>query len=129
MESLGGPEYAAMVTEQDGNNLVFENCKDAEVEAACQDGLMVELQVNKIQKKPMRFGFPSPKYCLISLNLFFKRGFEALLCPGLKRLLSPDNTFFIHAHILDKNKNRFSLFNIDYRLYSAMQIIPPENIA
>jgi len=44
IELHGGPEYAAIVTNQDGNNLVFENRDDAEAEAAdCQDGLIVEL--------------------------------------------------------------------------------------
>jgi hypothetical protein len=44
IELHGGPEYAIIVTDQDGNNLVFENRNDAEAEAAdCQDGLIVEL--------------------------------------------------------------------------------------
>jgi hypothetical protein len=44
IEKHGGPEYAIIVTDQDGNNLVFENRKDAEAEASdCQDGLIVEI--------------------------------------------------------------------------------------
>jgi hypothetical protein len=44
IETHGGAEYAAIVTNQDGNNLVFESRDDAEAEAAdCQDGLIVEL--------------------------------------------------------------------------------------
>ena len=44
LELHGGPEYAAIVTDQDGNNLVFEDRDKAEAEAAdCQDGLIVEL--------------------------------------------------------------------------------------
>ena len=44
IETHGGPEYAIIVTDQDGNNLVFDNREDAEAEAAdCQDGLVVEL--------------------------------------------------------------------------------------
>jgi len=44
IETHGGAEYAIIVTDKDGNNLVFENLKDAETEAAdCQDGLIVEL--------------------------------------------------------------------------------------
>jgi len=44
LELHGGPEYAAIVTDENGNNRVFEKRKDAEVEAAdCQDGLIVEL--------------------------------------------------------------------------------------
>jgi hypothetical protein len=40
----GGPEYAIIVTDQGGNNLVFENRDNAEAEAPdCQDGLIVEL--------------------------------------------------------------------------------------
>jgi len=44
IELHGGPEYAIIVTNQDGNNLVFETREEAETEAAdCQDGLIVEL--------------------------------------------------------------------------------------
>ena len=44
IETHGGPEYAIIVTDEDGNNRVFENREDAEAEAAdCQDGLLVEL--------------------------------------------------------------------------------------
>jgi hypothetical protein len=44
LELHGGPEYAAIVTDVDGNNRVFENRKDAEAESAdCQDGFIVEL--------------------------------------------------------------------------------------
>lgn len=44
IETHGGPEYAIIVTDQDGNNLVFDNREDAEAEAAdCQDGLVIEL--------------------------------------------------------------------------------------
>ena len=44
IECHGGAEYAAICTDENGNNLVFENRKDAEAEAAdCQDGLIVEL--------------------------------------------------------------------------------------
>jgi hypothetical protein len=44
IETFGGAEYATIVTDQDGNNLVFENREDAEAEAAdCQDGMIVEL--------------------------------------------------------------------------------------
>jgi hypothetical protein len=44
IERFGGPEYAIIATDNDGNNLVFENRAEAEQEAAdCQDGLVVEL--------------------------------------------------------------------------------------
>jgi hypothetical protein len=44
IETHGGPDYAIIVTDQDGNNLVFDNRFEAEAEAAdCQDGLIVEL--------------------------------------------------------------------------------------
>jgi len=44
IETFGGPGYAAICTDTDGNNLVFEKREDAELEAAdCQDGLIVEL--------------------------------------------------------------------------------------
>jgi hypothetical protein len=43
IETFGGPEYATICMDTDGNNLVFENREDAEAEAAdCQDGLIVE---------------------------------------------------------------------------------------
>ncbi len=44
IEMLGGPEYATIVTDQEGNNLVFDNQEDAEKEAGnCQDGLIIEV--------------------------------------------------------------------------------------
>jgi hypothetical protein len=44
IETHGGPEYAIIVTDEQGNNLVFENRENAEAEASdCQDGLIVEL--------------------------------------------------------------------------------------
>ncbi|WP_419699044.1 hypothetical protein [Mucilaginibacter sp. NFX135] len=44
LEMHGGAEYAAICTDADGNNLVFDNRPQAEAEAAdCQDGLIVEL--------------------------------------------------------------------------------------
>jgi hypothetical protein len=44
IELHGGPAYAIIVTDQDGNNLVFETRAEAETEAAdCQNGLIVEL--------------------------------------------------------------------------------------
>lgn len=44
IETHGGPEYAIIVTDTNGNNLVFEAQEEAEKEAAdCQDGLIVEL--------------------------------------------------------------------------------------
>jgi len=44
LELHGGPEYAAIVTDEDGNNRVFDNREDAEAEADdCQDGLVIDL--------------------------------------------------------------------------------------
>ena len=44
LEIHGGPEYATICTDTDGNTLVFDNRKDAEAEASeCQDGLIVEI--------------------------------------------------------------------------------------
>ncbi len=44
IETHGGPEYAAIVTDTDGNNKVFDLLQDAEQEAAdCQDGIVVPL--------------------------------------------------------------------------------------
>jgi hypothetical protein len=44
IETFGGPEYAIIVTDTNGNNLVFENREEAGQEAVnCQDGLIVEL--------------------------------------------------------------------------------------
>lgn len=44
IEMFGGPEYAIIVTDQSGNNFIFEMQDEAEKEAAnCQDGLVVDL--------------------------------------------------------------------------------------
>lgn len=44
IEMFGGPEYAIIATDTNGNNLVFETLEEAENEANdCQDGLIVEL--------------------------------------------------------------------------------------
>lgn len=44
IETHGGPEYAIIVTDTDGNNLVFETRQEAEKEAGdCQDGIIIEL--------------------------------------------------------------------------------------
>jgi uncharacterized protein YrzB (UPF0473 family) len=44
IETHGGPEYAIIITDPDGNNLVFENLAEAEQEAAdCQDAVIVEV--------------------------------------------------------------------------------------
>jgi hypothetical protein len=38
-----GPEYAIIITDQDGNSLVFDNREDAEAETAdCQNGFVLE---------------------------------------------------------------------------------------
>ena len=43
IELHGGAEYAAICTDQEGNNLVFEDYAEAEREAAdCPDGIIVE---------------------------------------------------------------------------------------
>lgn len=44
IERHGGAEYAAIVTDQDGNNQVFDSYEEAQHEANdCQDGLVVEI--------------------------------------------------------------------------------------
>jgi len=44
IETHGGAEYAIIVTNQEGNNLVFDSREEAEAEAAdWQDGIVVEL--------------------------------------------------------------------------------------
>lgn len=43
IEAFGGPEYAIICTDENGNNLVFEDKEEAEKEAGdCQDGFVVE---------------------------------------------------------------------------------------
>jgi hypothetical protein len=42
IEKHGGPEYAIIVTDEDGNNKVFDTEEEAEQEAGdCQDGIFV----------------------------------------------------------------------------------------
>jgi hypothetical protein len=44
IETHGGPEYAIIVMDEDGNNKVFDNYNKAMEEAnKCQDGIVVEL--------------------------------------------------------------------------------------
>ncbi|MBS1501476.1 MAG: hypothetical protein JST32_05410 [Bacteroidetes bacterium] len=44
IETHGGPEYAIICIDENGNNLVFETCEEAGEEAAnCQDGIVVEI--------------------------------------------------------------------------------------
>lgn len=44
IEKFGGAEYATIATDENGNNLVFDDKGDAEEEAAdCQDGIVIEL--------------------------------------------------------------------------------------
>ncbi|HVW95763.1 MAG TPA: hypothetical protein VHA56_07330 [Mucilaginibacter sp.] len=44
IEIHGGAECAAIITDEDGNNKVFDERTDAETEAAdCQDGIVIEL--------------------------------------------------------------------------------------
>jgi len=44
LEVFGGPEYATIVTDESGNNKIFNNEEDAQKEAnACQEGIVIEL--------------------------------------------------------------------------------------
>ncbi len=44
IETHGGPEYAIIVTDKDGNNKVFDDYNKAKREAnRCQDGIVIEL--------------------------------------------------------------------------------------
>lgn len=44
LETHGGPEYAIVVMDEDGNNKVFDNLEDARKEAdECQAGIVVEI--------------------------------------------------------------------------------------
>lgn len=44
LETHGGPEYAIVVTDEDGNNKVFGNLEEAQKEAdECQEGVVVEV--------------------------------------------------------------------------------------
>ena len=44
IETHGGPEYAIIVTDEDGNNKVFNDYNKAQQEAnKCQDGIVVEV--------------------------------------------------------------------------------------
>ncbi len=42
IEAFGGPEYATVVTDESGNNKVFDSLEDAQNEAnECQVGIVV----------------------------------------------------------------------------------------
>jgi hypothetical protein len=44
IETFGGAEYAIIVTDEDGKNMIFDDKADAEEEAGnCQDAIIVEL--------------------------------------------------------------------------------------
>lgn len=44
IEKHGGPEYAIIVTNEDGENKIFETEEEAQAEADdCQDGIIVRL--------------------------------------------------------------------------------------
>lgn len=44
IEIHGGPEYAAIVTDENGNNKVFKTIEEAQAEADdCQDGKIIEI--------------------------------------------------------------------------------------
>lgn len=44
IEAHGGPEYAAIVTDEEGNNKVFDTPEEAQAEAAdCQDGKVISI--------------------------------------------------------------------------------------
>ena len=44
IETHGGAECAIIVTDENGNNKVFDNITEAEEEAAdCQDGIVIEI--------------------------------------------------------------------------------------
>lgn len=44
LECFGGAEYVTVVTDEEGNNKVFNTREDAETEAGdCQDGIIIEL--------------------------------------------------------------------------------------
>ncbi|WPV01923.1 hypothetical protein SNE26_09070 [Mucilaginibacter sp. cycad4] len=44
IERHGGPEYAIIVTDEEGNNLVFDERSEAEKEATdCQDAVIIEI--------------------------------------------------------------------------------------
>lgn len=44
IEKFGGAEYATIVTDEDGNTMVFDTYVDAQHEAnGCQDGIVVEI--------------------------------------------------------------------------------------
>jgi hypothetical protein len=44
IEKHGGPEYAIICTDEDGNNKVFDTEEEAQVEADdCQDGIVIPM--------------------------------------------------------------------------------------
>lgn len=76
IETLGGAEYATIVTDIEGNNLVFDTREEAEQEAAdCQDGLVVEIQLQKALSPavaPQQAGVAAARNVLIRLCYLFE---------------------------------------------------------
>lgn len=44
IEKFGGPEYAIIVTDEEGNNKIFDTEEEAQAEVEdCQDGIVLEI--------------------------------------------------------------------------------------
>lgn len=59
IEKHGGWEYAAIVTDQEGNVKIFDKLEDAEIEAFdCQDGIVVSDTKILWAARPVRVQLP-----------------------------------------------------------------------
>ena len=71
IECHSGAEYAAIATDQDGNNLVFENRENADAKASdCQGGRVVEV-CNQLKT---------------AINAAFRNERQAFICRALSAL-------------------------------------------
>ncbi len=84
IETFGGAEHAAIVTNEDGMNKVFTNKQYAQQEASeCQEGIVIDLEAKRNAPLPLR---PNP---IAEIKL---RGLKSAHYPFLEVFISIPNS-------------------------------------